>query len=306
MADGSPVWKDPEIAGVRALLAQFAPPPGSPEPTFEMRRTGMDALGEMGGLPDGLTREDIVVDGVPAELLMPANAVRGRSLLYLHGGGYCIGSPRSHRPLVARLADQSSSTAVVPEYRLAPEAPFPAAVEDALKVYKHLLSTGHEPRHIAVAGDSAGGGLTLATMLAARDEGLPMPGCLFLISPWADLGLRGPSYEKMAALDPMITPNGLTDFVAAYVGKADVNHPWISPARADLTGLPPMLIHVGQAEMLLSDSITLAQTAGLNGVQVRLEVWPEMIHVWHAFSGQLQAGRRAIRQAAEWMAGRLA
>jgi acetyl esterase/lipase len=305
MADGSPVWKDPEIAGVRALLAGFATPAGSPEPTFEMRRSGMDAFGDMSPLPAGVTKQDVDIDGVPAERLTPADTVKGRALLYLHGGGYCIGSPKSHRAMAARFADQSKSTTLVPHYRLAPEAPFPAAVDDALKAYRSLLDEGFQPHHIAVAGDSAGGGLTLAMTLAARDAGLPLPGCLFLISPWADLGHHGPSYAAMEWVDPMITVAGIKQYALHYGAGADLNHPYISPARADLTGFPPMLIHVGQAEVLLSDSITLAQTAGMAGVQVRLEVWPEMIHVWHAFHDMLGAARDATTQASKWIAEQL-
>jgi acetyl esterase/lipase len=305
MADGSPVWKDPEIAGVRALLAGFATPPGSPEPTFEARRVGMDAFGEMSPLPAGLTKTEIDIDGVPAERLTPADAVEGRAILYLHGGGYCIGSPKSHRAIAARFADQAKAVTLVADYRLAPEAPFPAAVDDALKAYRYLLDEGYQPHRIAIAGDSAGGGLSLATALAARDAGLPQPGCLFLISPWADLGHHGPSYAQMEPVDPMITVSGIKQYSYHYGAGADLNHPQMSPARADLTGLPPMLIHVGQAEVLLSDSITLAQTAGLCGVQVRLEVWPEMIHVWHAFHDMLGAARTATSQASAWMAEQL-
>jgi monoterpene epsilon-lactone hydrolase len=304
MADGSPIWKNPEIAAVRALLAGFVSPPGAPEPTIEMRRSGMDAFGDMSPLPAGVTRKNVDIDGMDAERLAPANAVEGRAILYLHGGGYCLGSPRSHRAMAARFADQANALTLVPHYRLAPEAPFPAAVEDALKAYRYLLDEGYQPRHIAIAGDSAGGGLTLATALAAREAGLPQPACLFLISPWADLGRHGPSYARMEALDPMITVSGIKDYAARYGAGTDLDHPQLSPARADLTGLPPMLIHVGQAEVLLSDSVTLAQQAGLCGVEVRLEIWPEMIHVWHAFHDMLGAARTATTQAAQWIAAR--
>jgi monoterpene epsilon-lactone hydrolase len=304
MADGSPVWKDPEIAGVRALLAGFRPP-GAATPPLETQRAGMDAFGDMNPLPAGIIREDLDIDGVPAERLTPAGAVEGRALIYLHGGGYSLGSPRSHRALAARFADQAKAVTFVPDYRLAPEAPFPAAVEDALKTYRHLLDEGYQPHRIAIAGDSAGGGLTLATALAARDVGLPQPGCLFVISPWADLGQHGPSYEQMASSDPMIQVDRIRSSAMDYAGGADLDHPQLSPARADLTGLPPMLIHVGQAEVLLSDSITLAQNAGMCGVQVRLEIWPEMIHVWHAFHDMLGAARTATTQASRWMAEQL-
>jgi acetyl esterase/lipase len=227
-------------------------------------------------------------------------------ILYLHGGGYCIGSPRSHRGLCAQLAFASGARAVAPDYRMGPEVPFPAAVDDALAAYRALLDQGFAPGGIVIAGDSAGGGLTFATALAARQAGLPQPAGLFAISPWANLTPTGPSYVDKAAVDPMITAEALGLFAEAYLGGGSPLDVLASPALADLTGLAPILIQVGSEEVLLSDSVAM-EIAALNaGVPVELEVWPEMIHVWHAFYGVLGAGRNAIAAAGRWIAGRFA
>jgi len=301
MDSGDQTWRDPEIGMVRGLYAATLPPAGTPAPDWQTRRTGMDGFGEMASLPEGCLKIDVDIEGMPAEGLAPVNADDSRTILYLHGGGYCIGSPRSHRPTVARLAAEAGCTALVPDYRMGPEDPFPAAVEDGVKAWRHLLDAGLDPARMVIAGDSAGGGLTLATALAAREAGLPQPGGLFCISPWANLAQQGRSYAALAALDPMITVEGLDEFAAAYLAGADAANPLASPALADFTGLAPILIHVGGAEVLLSDSIAVAEQAGMAGVDVRLEIWPEMIHVWHAWSGQLTAARRAITSAGAWI-----
>jgi acetyl esterase/lipase len=294
-------WKDPEIAGVRALLASRQPQPGAPTPTRAERRAAADAFGEMGSLPPGCLHEPLVVGGVKGERVVPIGAVEGRRILYLHGGGYVGGSPRSHRPLAARLAEAARAKAIVAEYRLGPEHPCPAAVEDAVAVYRALLESGAEPDRTIVAGDSAGGGLTLALALQLKDLDLPQPAGLFVISPWADLTQSHPSYRSKAAEDPMITRGGLDESAKAYLAGFDARDPRASPVFGDFTGLAPLLIQVGSEEALLGDSLTLAERAGHARVEVRLEVWPEMIHVWHAFGGQLSAARRAIATAGAWM-----
>jgi epsilon-lactone hydrolase len=294
-------WKDPQIAGVRALLASRAPEPGAPQPSRAERRAASDALGEMGSLPAGCQHEPVTVAGVKCERVAPAHAVEGRRLLYLHGGGYVGGSPRSHRPLAARLAEAARSTAIVAEYRLAPEHPCPAALDDAVAVYRWLLDEGIEPERMVVAGDSAGGGLTLALALALKPLDLPQPAALFVISPWADLTQSHATYGSKADDDPMITKTGLNESAAAYLGEMDGRDPRASPVFGDFAGLAPLLIQVGSEEALLGDSLLLAERAGHARVEVRLEIWPEMIHVWHAFGGQLGAARRAIAAAGQWM-----
>jgi len=298
-------WKDPEIAGVRALLASRQPAPGAPPPSIEQRRVAMDAFGEMGSLPPGCLHEPFSANGVKCERVVPTGAAAGRQILYLHGGGYVGGSPKSHRPLVARLADAARAVAVVADYRLGPEHACPAAVDDAVAVYRWMLEAGVEPERVVVAGDSAGGGLTIAMALALKAQGLPQPAGLFVISPWADLTQSHDTYRSKAADDPMIAKDRLDESAAAYLGGFDPRDPLASPVFGDLTGLAPLLIQVGSEETLLGDSLMLAERAGLARVDVRLEVWPEMIHVWHAFGGQLAAARRAIAAAGAWMDDRL-
>ena len=298
-------WKDPEIAGVRALLASRQPEPGAPAPSIAQRRAAMDAFGEMGSLPPGCLHEPVTAAGVKGERVVPTGAIEGRAMLYLHGGGYVAGSPRSHRPMVARLADKARASAIVADYRMGPEHPCPAAIEDAVAVYRWMLEGGTEPERIVIAGDSAGGGLTLATALALKDQGLPQPAGLLMISPWVDLTQSHATYRTKAEHDPMITEQGLTSSAGAYLGGLDGRDPRASPVFGDLADLAPMLIQVGSEEALLGDSLMLAERAGHARVAVRLEVWPEMIHVWHAFGGQLGAARRAIAVAGAWMDERL-
>jgi len=304
MGDGDKTYRDPEIAGVRALLAATPSALEEGSGDWATRRAGIDAFGDMSPLPEGLTVEGLNIAGLPAERLTPVGADEERALLYLHGGGYCIGSPRSHRGLAANLAAAIGCPALVPDYRLAPEHRFPAAVDDAVKAYRHLLGEGIEPGRVVIAGDSAGGGLTFAAAIAIRDSGLPQPGCLFGISPWANLRQTGAAYAAVLD-DPMLTREDLQAFADAYLQGEGPHHPLASPALADLHGLPPMLLHAGGAEILASDTALLAERAGLAGVEVRAEIWPEMIHVWHAFSPWLGAGRRAIDEAAAWVKGKL-
>ncbi|HET6970523.1 MAG TPA: alpha/beta hydrolase [Phenylobacterium sp.] len=299
-------WKDPEIAGVRALLAARQPEPGAPRPTQAERRAAMDAFGEMGALPVGCFHEPATISGVKGERVLPQGVVAGRTLLYLHGGAYTAGSPRSHRPLVARLAEAARTIAFAADYRLGPEHRFPAAVEDAVAAYRGLLGQGVEPDRLVVAGDSAGGGLTMALALALKAEGLPQPAGFFVISPWVDLTQSGASYAAKAAHDPMISKVGLDENALAYLGGLDAHDPLASPVFGDFEGVAPVLIQTGSEEALLSDSVTLADVLAHARVEVRLEVWPEMIHVFHAWGAALQAARRAIRVAGDWMEGRFA
>ena len=305
MTDGEKTYRDPEIGGVRALLASMPAAAEEGSTDWVARRVGMDAFGGMAPMPEGLGVEAVDIAGLPAERLTPAGADDARALLYLHGGGYCVGSPTSHRGLAGRLAAAIGCVALVPDYRLAPEHRFPAAVDDAVKAYRHLLGEGIEPGRIVIAGDSAGGGLTIAAAIAIRDSGLPQPGCLLAISPWANLGQSGAAYAAVLD-DPMLTRRGLQDFADAYLQGEAADHPLASPALGDLHGLPPMLLQAGGAEILASDTTLLAERAGLAGVEVRAEIWPEMIHVWHAFAPWLGAGRRAIDEAAVWVKGKLA
>ncbi|MFI4975892.1 MAG: alpha/beta hydrolase [Caulobacterales bacterium] len=296
-------WKDPEIAAIRDLLASRRPAAGAPAPTWAERRAGMESFLGQAPPPEGCKVEEVAIGGRPGERLTPRDADSARVILYLHGGGYCIGSPKTHRALAGRLAEIAGSTALVQDYRMGPEVPFPGAVDDALAAYRQLLAS-HDPARIVIAGDSAGGGLTLATALAARAADLPMPAGLHVISPWANLTQSGPSYIAKAQSDPMITKLGLDEMASAYLGSADRAASLASPMFGDYRGLPPILIQVGSEEMLLSDAIGVAEAAGLANVDVNLRIWPEMIHVWHFFGGNLAAARAAIAEAGEWIKAR--
>lgn len=249
--------------------------------------------------------ENTDANGVKAERLTPPGADPKRVILYLHGGGYVIGSPNTHRSLAGELARAAGCVALVLDYRLAPENPYPAAVEDSVATYRWLLSNGHEPGNIVIAGDSAGGGLTVATLLALKARGLPMPAAGICISPWADMTVSGESVKSRAEMDPMTTEIGIKQMAAHYLNGADPRTPGASPIFADLKGLPPLLIHVGEAEILFSDSETLRDRAEEAGVDVTFEEWPRMIHVWHAFHPFLAEGREAIKKAGAFAKGRM-
>lgn len=296
-------WKDPQIAGVRALLAARRPDPDAPPPSAAQRRAAMDAVGEAAALPEGCRHEPCRVGGIKAERVIPKTARPGRTILYVHGGAYTAGSPRSHRPMVARIAEAASATAVAIDYRLGPEHRFPAAVEDAVAAYRGLLDEGAEPAGLIVAGDSAGGGLALALALALKAEDLPQPAGYFVISPWADLTQGGASYRTKAETDPTISKEGLDQNARDYLGGLDARDPLASPVFGDFEGVAPVLIQTGSEEALLSDSITMADVLAHARVEVRLEIWPEMIHVFQAWGAILHAARRAIGLAGAWMDG---
>jgi acetyl esterase/lipase len=292
---------DAEIAAIRAMLAARPRPADLGE-----RRKRLDALWGAGDLPPGTEITAVDAGGVKAEWGSTPGADPSRVLLYLHGGGYIAGSLVSHRITVAEAGRQAGMRTLALDYRLAPEDPFPAPVEDAVAGYRFLLDQGIAPGKIAIAGDSAGGGLTLATLLALKEERLPLPGAAWMISPWVDLENAGESMVTRAEADPMVQKIYLDETARAYLNGAEARTPLASPLHGDLGGLPPMLIQVGAAETLLDDSIRLAQRAGAADVAVTLEVWPEMIHVWHLFHPRLAAGRRALAGAGRFLREALA
>lgn len=221
--------------------------------------------------------------------------VRG-SILYLHGGGFCFGSIKMYRDLAARLAEGASACVVVPEYRLSPEHRFPAALEDAAKAWEWMLEQGNTPASSAIMGDSAGGGLSLALALALRDAGRPLPACLVCLSPWTDLACTAETMETLADVDPMLPPDGIRECGARYCNGHDPRDPRASPLYGDLQGLPPLLIQVGSHEVLLADSTRFADKARAAGVDISLDVWDTMWHVWHLFAWLVPESRRAIRE----------
>ena len=269
-------------------------------------RAGMEQMTGMMPLPPGLIREPIAVNGVAAEWVSAPGAAADRAVLYLHGGGYVIGSIGTHRELAGRISAASGARCLVIDYRLGPEHPFPAAVDDATAAYRWLIAVGFSPGKLAIAGDSAGGGLTVATLLALRDAGVPMPATGVCISPWVDLEGTGESMTTNAAVDPMVQREPLLQMAQFYLGRANPRTPLASPLFGELRGLPPLLIQVGTAETLLDDSTRLAQRARQAGVEVELETWPDMIHVWHAFATLLPEGREAIERIGVHLKKRLA
>jgi len=238
--------------------------------------------------------EPVSAGGVPAEWIVPPGAADDRVILYLHGGGYVMGSINTHRAMVARIARASQAKALAIDYRMAPEHPFPAAVDDATAAYRWLLAEGYKPGKIVISGDSAGGGLTLATLIALRDAGTPLPAAGVPISAWADLEGTGASIRTRAATDPMVDLPGLSRMAKLYAGDHDMKNPLLSPIHADYRGLPPMLLQVGDAEILLDDSTRVADKAKAAGVKVELEAWDDMFHVWHVFAKILPEGQQAI------------
>jgi epsilon-lactone hydrolase len=286
-------------AEIVALRAKIASRPRAPD--YLQRRRDTDARGLAYGVPADVNVEPVSANGVRAEWTWTPGDANDAALLYLHGGGYVIGSLASHRHLVAEAGRAAGCWALALEYRLAPEHVFPAPVEDALAGYRYLLDRGIRPGRIAIAGDSAGGGLVVAAMVAIRDAGLPQPGCGWCISPWVDMAATGETMTSRAAADPTVQKEGILDMARLYLGGADPRAPLASPIYADLRALAPLLIQVGACETLLDDALSLAKVAGAADVRVDLQVWPEMIHVWHLFHPELDAGRRAIHEGAAFV-----
>jgi monoterpene epsilon-lactone hydrolase len=269
--------------------------------TLDQIRQGFEEMLTESPVVPGIAFEQETAGGVAASWCIPPRAVDGQVLLYLHGGGYVIGNSRAYRPMGSEFASRLRTRVLIPDYRLAPENPFPAALDDALKVYRWLLDQKTAASAIALAGDSCGGGLTVATLAAIRDAGLPMPAGAAVISPWADLEVNSDSLVSKAKEDLLIDAEGLRQMAAAYLGSASPRNPSASPIYANLSGLPPLLIQVGSAEILLDDATRLAARAGAAGVKVRLDIWPEMFHVWHVSAAVLDEAREALDDAATFL-----
>ncbi len=252
-------------------------------------------------LPKRLRLEKIVLAGLAAAWIRPDDADPHKILLYLHGGGYVAGSIDSHLMLCAPLAQTLKVNLLLPEYRLAPENPFPAALEDALAVYRWLLAQGHRPENILLAGDSAGGGLAVAVTLALREAGDPLPAALLCLSPWCDLTHQGQSHVTQAKSDAVLTTALLKEWAACYTEESNLSNPLVSPVYADFHGFPPLLIQVGSEEILLDDARALAEKARAAGVRVELDIWDGMWHVWHILADLLPESGQAFRQIARFI-----
>jgi acetyl esterase/lipase len=245
-------------------------------------------------LPEGTHVESVDVTGVCAAWISPPDADAERVLLYLHGGGYILGSLKSRRDLVARLSSAARVRSLLIDYRLAPEHVFPAAIDDALTAYCWLLAKGTKPEHIVLGGDSAGGGLTLALLQTLRDKNVPMPVGAVLLSPWTDLVGTVESRTTREATDPIFSGKTINALSSFYAGTEDAHNPLISPINADLHGFPPLLIDVGSDEVLLDDSLQVAEHARAADVPVELTVWDDMWHVFQQYSYVLPEGQRSL------------
>jgi acetyl esterase/lipase len=259
-------------------------------------RASMIAMTANPQLPEGVEFEKTTVAGIPSEWVTLPGTDPTKTVLYLHGGGYTLGSIDTHRGLGSRIAQAAETRVLMLDYRLAPETPFPGAVEDSTSAYGFLLDQGVAPEQIAIGGDSAGGGLTLATLVSLKERGTPLPGAAFALSPWVDLEGLGDSMAARADVDPMVQKEGLVRMGKLYLADAEPKTPLAAPLYADLSGLPPMLIQVGTAETLLDDSIRIVERLRAAGVAVELQQYEDLIHVFQAFAPIVPESLEAIEK----------
>ncbi len=251
--------------------------------------------------PEGVRFEEVNMGGVPATLVQPEVRSSDIVLVYLHGGAYIVGEPAGYRGIGGNYAKLLGASVYIPDYRLAPEHPFPAAIDDGLRAYEWLLEQGIPAGKIAFAGESAGGAMVVSVMVAAKHKGLPLPAAGVAISPWANLEHTGASMTNREGLDPLNTKPLLDLLARTFLAGALPNHPLASPVFADVTGLPPILVQIGENELMLSDAIRLASHLADNRVRVNLEVWPRMPHAWHFFQSYLPEAEQALRESARFM-----
>jgi epsilon-lactone hydrolase len=282
---------------VQMLKAQ----PIAGHPTVQDMRANFEQMTTLFPVADDVTCEPVNAGGIKSEWVTAPGADAGRAVLYLHGGGYVIGSINTHRDLASRISRAAKARVLLIDYRLAPEHPFPAAVEDSAAAYRWMLAQGLKPSRIAVAGDSAGGGLTVATLVAIRDAKLASPAAGVCLSPWIDLEALGDSMKSKASVDPIVQKDALLEMTAHYLNGQDARSPLAAPLYADLAGLPPLLVQVGTAETLLDDSTRLAERARKAGVKVTLEPWEDMIHVFQVFAPMLDEAQQAIDKIGEFV-----
>jgi monoterpene epsilon-lactone hydrolase len=290
-----------EIDAVRALLRSKPRPVSWPE-----RRKRLDEVGAVWPVADDVEFTEVDVNGVPAEYSIVPGSDSFRVLMFFHGGGYCCGSIQSHRRLVTEAGRAARMRTLAIAYRLAPEHPFPAAYDDALTAWRFLRNQGVAAPHIAIGGDSAGAGLTLALISRLRDAHEELPACAWLISPWSDMTMSGSTLASKAAIDPLIHREYLNELADAYLPAGiDRKDSLVSPVYADLRNFPPMLIQVGSDETLLDDANRLGARAGAADVAVTLEIWPHMIHAWPLWNAHLEDGRRALANAGAFIRAHL-
>ncbi len=257
----------------------------------------------LGGVSKDTKIEKINIDGLQAEWLVPVNARREKVILYLHGGGYVTGSIEDHRMMCGLLANATGTKVLIPEYRLAPEHPFPAALDDSLQVFHWLLAQGYVPGNIILAGDSAGGGLAVAAVLALKEKSGSLPAAVVCLSPWADLALTGQSHTTKAKAEAILTKDVLREWALCYTDGSNLTNPLVSPLYGDFHGFPPLLIQAGSEEILLDDSILLAEKARSAGVDVTLKIWDGMWHVWQALGDLIPENKKTFEEIGQFVQG---
>jgi len=294
-----------QARAARRAIAKYAsrPRPEVTQEVIDRQRKMMDDIDRL-PRPRGVEYIDTLIGGIPAIVATPTGSTPERHLLYIHGGAFVVGSPKSHIAMAAVLAKLANATATVVEYRLAPEHLYPAAVDDCLAAYRALI-TDVDPATVTIAGDSAGGNGALATLVALRDAGDPLPGACYLLSPWTDLTGSGETIVTHAGIDPMFIEPDIAGAGRVYAGDTPLDDPGVSPLFADLGGLPPLLIQTGLDEVLLSDSTRLAERARAAGVDVTLDLAPGMWHVYQSFVRAVPESREALTRAAVFIRSRV-
>ncbi|PPC06738.1 alpha/beta hydrolase [Acinetobacter pittii] len=282
---------------IRATLR----PALSPKTPIKLQRFCSDAVSAIVLGPHGYKTKKQIIAQVPTVHIQPKTTQSGRGILYLHGGGYVVGSSKSHTKLAAQIGHAAQAQIWLPEYRLAPEHTSPAAIEDAVAVYKALLAQGQDPKKLVITGDSAGGGLSLSAAIAIRNAGLPLPAALVLLSPWVDLSLSGSTIKTHAAQDAMLSEDWLAWCAKNYCGQKSATDPTCSPLYADLTGLPPILIHVGTEEVLLDDAKRLAEQAKKYDISTNLRVYDKVGHVFQFHAGILKESDDSIERIGQFI-----
>jgi acetyl esterase/lipase len=266
------------------------------------QRTSIDGLGQLLPMAPGTTVTEVDAGGVPAAWITPGHTNGdATAVLWLHGGGYNIGGTASHQPLASHLAAELGAPVLVPAYRLAPEHPYPAALNDADAAWEWLTAHGHEPSRVAVGGDSAGGGLTVALAARLRRSGRPLPGALVVLCPWVDLTGQHPVPDQRVSADVVLSPTMLRTWAAGYAADTPLDEPGISPLFGDLSGLPPILIKAGGRDTLLDDAIRLARQCTEAGVTTELRVDDDMIHAWQLFAGAFPEAGASLAAVATWV-----
>ncbi|MFE8116656.1 alpha/beta hydrolase [Brenneria goodwinii] len=267
----------------------------------EVRASYVDGLDRLFPAPEGVEFTQVDLDGVPTMVITPDNLIAGRTLFYIHGGGYVHGGTKAYRGLAGNYARLLRARVYVPDYRQAPEHAFPIPVEDTFTAYRSLLKTGVDPRSLAISGDSAGGAMVVTIMRIARDANIPLPAAAVAISPWVDLTHSGDSARVRNGIDPLCSTEFLNQLAGIFLAGELPTNPDASPIFADVRGLAPTLIQIGENEVMLSGAIRLASHLGENRVRTSLEVWPAMFHVWHLFAGRLPEADQALRNAVRFL-----